>query len=182
MTQRNNILQELRELNSTLVNMTAANVYSVPAGYFDGLAQTMLDRIKAMDAANAADELNYLSPLLSNVSKQNPYTIPGGYFDGLAESAMQSIREGHDYQTAKEEIESLSPFLGGLKKEMPYSVPEGYFESITAGPVKAETKVVSIAHRKWFRYAAAAMVIGIVALTGLLIFGNKSPEKSLAKF
>lgn len=188
MTQRNNILQELSEMNSKLVNISAENIYTVPAGYFDGLAATMLNRIKAMNASNAVEELNYLSPSISNIPKQNIYTVPAGYFENLAENAMQSIREGNDHltkesfgQTAKEEIEILSPMLSGLKKEMPYSVPQGYFENIA--PVKQETKVVSITHRKWFRYAAAAMVIGIIAITSLLIFNNrKDPaEKVLAK-
>ncbi|NOT51693.1 MAG: hypothetical protein HOP10_10505 [Chitinophagaceae bacterium] len=183
MTQRNNILQELNELNSTLVNVSTGNIYSVPAGYFDGLAATMLNRIKAMDAANTVEELNHLSPLLNTISKQNIYSVPVGYFERLAENAMRSAREGNEYQTAKEEIESLSPLLSGLKKENPYSVPQEYFESIDI-PFKPATKVVSITHRKWFRYAAAAMVIGIITMTGVLIFGNeeKKQAKSLAKF
>jgi len=183
MTQRNNILQELGELNSSLVNLTPENVYSVPAGYFDGLTETMLNRIKAINAANAVDELNYLAPSLSKISKQNLYAVPAGYFDTLAENAMQSIRESNDYQTAQEEIESLSPLLSSLKKQVPYSVPQDYFENIEA-PVKPEAKVISITHRKWFRYAAAAVVVGIVALSGLLIFGirKEAGAKPLANF
>jgi hypothetical protein len=183
MTQRNNILQELNELNSTLVNVSTENIYSVPAGYFDALAATMLNRIKALNAANAVEELNYLSPSLGNISKQNIYSVPAGYFESLAENAMRSIREGNDHQTAKEEIESLSPFLSSLKKENPYSVPQGYFENIEV-PVKPAAKVISITHRKWFKYAAAAMVIGIITMAGLLLFnnGDKKQAKSIAKF
>jgi hypothetical protein len=171
MTQRNNILQELNEMNSTLVNISAENIYAVPAGYFEGLAVTMLNRIKAMNAANVVEELNYLSPRLNSFSKQNIYTVPAGYFENLSENVMLSIREGNDYQTAKEEIENLSPLLSGLKKEMPYSVSQGYFDSIIEKPVQ-ETKVISITHRKWFRYAAAAVVIGIIILGGLKFFNS----------
>lgn len=182
MTQRSNILQELNEMNSKLVDISTENIYTVPAGYFDGLAATMLNRIKALNAANVVEELDHLAPSLNNIPKQNIYTVPVGYFESLAENAMQSIREGNDYQTAKEEIESLSPFLSSLKKENPYSVPQGYFENIQA-PAKTEAKVVSITHRKWFKYAAAAVVVGFIAMAGLMIFGNKEKryERSVAR-
>lgn len=183
MTRNTNILNELTELNSSLVNVSTQNAYMVPVGYFDGLAVTVLNRIKAMNAENVAEELNYLSPILSNISKQTPYTVPAGYFDSLAETALQSVRENSNYQTAKEEIETLSPLLSGLKKQMPYSVPQGYFENIAEKSEKQKTRVISITSRKWFRYSAAAIVVGIVAISGLLIFGNKktAAEKILVK-
>ena len=236
MTRKDNILQELSELNSTLATITPQNPYTVPMGYFDGLAARVLNRIKAMEAANAAEELGYLSPALSGFSKQMPFFVPQGYFEGLAEKAMQSIRESSDYQTANEEMETLSPLLNGLKKEIPYTVPQGYFdgladkalqavnksndhqtakeELVTLSPLlsglkkempfsvpqgyfeslsenisreenKPVTKIISITSRKWFRYAAAAVIIGIVVTTGLLFLsgGEKEPGgKALAKF
>ncbi len=236
MTRKENILQELNELNSTLATITSQNPYTVPVGYFDGLAARILNRIKAIEAANAVEELGYLSPALSGISKQIPFSVPEGYFEGLAEKAMQSISESSDYQTANEEMETLSPLLNGLKKEMPYSVPQGYFDGLagkalqavnksndyqtakeelaTLSPLlsglkkeipytvpqgyfeslseniireenKPAAKVISITGRKWFRYAAAAVIIGIVVTTGLLFLGvgEKEPGgKALAKF
>lgn len=173
MTQNNNILQELNELNSSLANVASQNIYTVPAGYFDGLASQVLNRIRAMEATSAADETGLLSATLNNISRKMPYAVPTGYFEGLAEQTIQSVRVSSDHQTAKEEIESLSPLLSGLKKQIPYSVPEGYFEQIGFMPVKREIKVVSITHRRWFRYAAAAIVTGIVVLSGFLFLGNK---------
>ena len=176
MTQKENILQELSELKSTLANVTLQNVYTVPVGYFDGLAAQVLNRIKAMETKNAVEELGYLSPSLSNISKQMPYSIPAGYFDGLAEKVMQLVRESKDYQTAKEELETLSPLLSGLNKTMPYSVPQGYFESLTEKRNKPAAKVVSIASRKWFRYAAAAVITGAIVLVGFLFSGDGEKE------
>lgn len=173
MAQNNNILQELSELNSSLVNVASQNVYTVPNGYFDGLASQVLNRVRAMEATNAADEIGFLSPTLNNVSRQMPFAVPSGYFDELAEQALQSVRESNDYQTAKEEIESLSPLLSGLKKQNPYSIPTGYFEQLGMAPVKKEIKVVSITHRRWFRYAAAAVVTGLIVIGGFL-FSNSS--------
>ncbi len=194
MIQKDNILQELNELNSTLATINRQNVYTVPAGYFDGLAAQVLNRIKAMDAANAMEELSHLSPTLSYTSKLVPYNVPEGYFDSLAERAIQAVRVSNDYlqkesfgQTAKEEIETLSPLLSGLKKEIPYSIPQGYFEELTKNISKEENKpsakIISLTSRKWFRYAAAAVVVGIIAITGFLVTGNeKEPGvKALAK-
>jgi hypothetical protein len=190
MTQSTNILQELKELKSSLAGISSQNIYSVPDGYFEGLTRQVLDRIKAIEAKDPLQELNYLSPLLNNVSRQMPYSIPVDYFQRLEEKLMQSVRERSDYQTAREELEALSPLLSGLKKQMPYSIPQDYFENLNegAGVVaknNSETKVVSISNRKWFRYAAAAVITGVVALAGFLFINNKlnnDPAKSFAKF
>ena len=176
MTQKNNILQELIELKSSLAGLAIQNIYSVPDGYFEGLANQVLNRIKAIEAANAAEELSYLSPLLSNVSKQMLYAVPSGYFEGLEEKLMQTVRESDDYQTVKEELEALSPLLSGLKKQMPYSVPRGYFETlaetVNKESNKPATKVISITGRKWLRLAAAAVITGIIAMAGFMFFKN----------
>jgi hypothetical protein len=173
MTQRDNILQELNELESTLANLSSHNIYTVPTGYFEGLAEQILNRIKALETDNASDELVFLSSTLTNISKEIPYTTPSGYFEELNEKAMHVIVQGNS-QTAKEELETLSPLLSGLKKEMPFSVPDGYFDSLQT---KQETKVVSITSRKWFRYAAAAMIVGVVATTAFLLLNNKQPSE-----
>ena len=228
MTEKDNILQELSELNSTLATITPQNVYTVPAGYFDGLAAQVLNRIKAMEelsslspmlsssskqlpfsvpqgyfeglaekalqtiresktTLSAKEELETLSPLLSGLKKEMPFSIPQGYFESLAENKLQSIGESNTNLSAKEELATLSPLLSGLKKEMPYSIPQGYFESLTENISKQENKpaakVISLTSRKWFRYAAAAVVIGIISMTGfMLISGEKEPGgKALAK-
>lgn len=173
MTQRDNILQELKELESSLTNLSSQNIYTVPDEYFEGLAAKVLNRIKALEAANASDELSFLSPTLINISKETVFTVPSGYFEGLSEKMLALVSQDND-QTAKEELKTLSPLLSGLKKEMPYSVPAGYFDSLQT---KQETKVVSITSRKWFRYAAAAMIVGVIATTSLLINNSQKSFK-----
>src|SRR5574338_1392709 len=75
---------------------------------------------------------------------------------------------------------------------MPYSVPDGYFEQITTDiPSRlntvTEAKVISFTHRRWFRYAAAAVVIGFITLGDLLfehrpgIDPDKNPDEWIAK-
>ena len=66
-------MNELANLGSVLANHDPQNFYAVPAGYFEGLADQILNRIKALEANDAKDELSYLSPFLSKVSKEMPY-------------------------------------------------------------------------------------------------------------
>jgi len=168
MTNRNTILNELADLGSDLKDHNPQNIYAVPAGYFEGLADQILNRIRALEATNAKEELAYLSPLLSNISKEMPYTVPAGFFQNLSDDILKKISEHEDYQTSEEEIETLSPLLSSLKNKNPYSVPAGYFEDLETNVEKKETKVISITKRRWYRLAVAAVVIGIVAIGGLL--------------
>ncbi len=195
MTNRNDILNELKELGSNLSVAPFENIYTVPAGYFEGFASQVFARIKALEATDAKDELNILSPYLNNFSKEIPFKTPAGYFDGLEERMMNAVLASSDYlhkespkesfltfgQTTDEELESLSPLLQGLKKENPYTVPKGYFENLSVPVVEeTKTKVVSMGNRKWLRYAVAAMMIGLIALVGIriIIQGKIDPNKN----
>jgi len=180
MTNRNTILNELADLGSMLATHDPQNIYAVPAGYFEGLADQILNRIKALEATNANEELSFLSPFLSNASKEMPYTVPAGFFQNLSEDLLKKIGEHEDYQTSEEEIETLSPLLSSLKNKNPYSIPAGYFEKLETGVEKKETKIISITKRRWYRLAIAAAVIGIVAISGLAIFRSKpvDPNKN----
>ena len=176
MTNRNTILNELADLGSDLKDHSPQNIYAVPAGYFEGLADQILDRVKALEASNPKDELKYLSPLLSTVSKEMPYAVPAGFFQNLSDDLLKNISEHEDHQTSKDEIETLSPLLSSLKNKNPYSIPTGYFEKLEAGVEKKETKVISITNHRWYRLATAAVVIGIVAISGLAIFRSKQVD------
>jgi hypothetical protein len=223
MAKKDYILQELKELQSTLISYADQHTYTVPAGYFEGLTEQVLRRIKALEATTAAEELNHLSRSLTSIHGQMPYTVPAGYFEGLAEQVLRRIKameaatvseelselspllaglskkmpysvpvdyfeQLHTEESAATELASISPLLSGLKKEMPYSVPAGYFEdlvdSVAKKAVKKETKVIAITSRKWFRYAAAAVMVGVIATLAFLKFGNDEPKASqpLAKF
>jgi len=173
MTNRNTILNELKDIGSALGNYNPQNIYAVPTGYFEGFPTQVLNRIKALEAANAKEELEYLSPLLSSVSKETPYSVPAGFFQNLSADILQKISEHADHKTSEEEIESLSPLLSSLKNKNPYSVPAGYFETLETKTEKKETKVISITKRRWYRLAVAAVFIGVVAIGGLLFIGQR---------
>jgi len=152
--------------------------YSSPAGYFDGLAERIIKIVRASEESNAADELASLSPLLSSISKQNLYSVPVNYFDALDKKLAQ-ITLDYQNESVQEELENISPLLGELKKQTPFTLPRGYFENLryskgTENSAPA-AKVVSITSRKWFRYGAAALVIGFVATLAFLLFNKPDP-------
>jgi len=176
MTNRKTILKELADLESLLAHHDLQDIYAVPTGYFEGLADQILNRIKAFEANDAKEELSYLSPLLSNVAKEMPYSVPAGFFESLNEDILEIIKGHGDHQTSEEEIESLSPILSSLKNKNLYSIPAGYFENLETRVEKKETKVISITKRKWYRLAVAAVVIGAIAISGLAIFRSKQVD------
>jgi len=136
--------------------------FQVPEGYFEGFAGGVLARIKAGQGARAysgepaatglseaAEELSLLSPLLSGISRKAPYQVPEGYF------------------------EELSPILTGLRERPVYTVPEGYFEELAGQIVSrvkpAPARIVTMRRPgTWWRYSAAAVVVGLVLTLGWL--------------
>jgi hypothetical protein len=62
--------------------------FSVPEGYFDGLANNILKRIKAPVFESVQQELSQLSPFLSDIPKVNTYSVPPNYFDALNTSGV----------------------------------------------------------------------------------------------
>ena len=156
---KKDIIQELNNLDSSLADLAGKNVYSVPGGYFEGFAEQLQSII-----------------WLETLPKTTPFAVPTGYFEGLEEKIMEVIRNHPDYQTSKEELESISPLLNSLNKRPVYSVPDGYFENLRMHVETKElkTKVFSIASRKWLKYAAAAVVTGVILLAGLMVYNNNN--------
>lgn len=177
MTQRNNILQELKGLESSLAGQPAKEAYSVPAGYFQDLAGKVLARIKALESGESTVEIAHLSSLLAEASRQMPYTVPAGYFEELEAKMLKAVL-ANSRETADEELKSISPLLAGLKKDMPYHVPQGYFQElkVPAADKSQENvaRIVSFGKRKWLRYAAAAVITGMVLTTGLLLLNQRN--------
>jgi hypothetical protein len=125
MQSRTVILNELREISPVLAEAGSQNPYQVPVGYFEGLADQLLQRIRT-----AEDEG---SPVLQGASS-NPFTVPQGYFENLAEMILKRIK-AENTESASEELAVLSPLLNQLGKKTPFSTPAGYFEELTDNAV-----------------------------------------------
>lgn len=159
MNSRTHIVEELENLNSSFLIAGQGSVYHIPNGYFENFAASVLAKIKAQNAS-AQEELAALSPLLSGLSKKLPYSVPPNYFQSLTPAISEEEEE--------------SSLLLSLSKKMPNHVPSGYFENLAAQLQKkvAPPKVVSIHRTRWMRIAAAAVITGVVALTGVVYFGG----------
>lgn len=170
MSSQKNIHDELRELNSHLPVPAGLPVFSVPDNYFNGLATSIVAKIKSNESS-ASQELQELSPVLAGISKQMPYSVPLFYFEQTLEG-LPGIT-GH----------RASPLLDTIGKEMLYTVPQGYFDSlpqeIIAGISRPGAKIIPLFARKWVRMAAAAVVGGALFLIGHQFFDNTS-EKTVA--
>jgi hypothetical protein len=158
MTRSTDILKELEQISPAVAQITGETPYQVPAGYFDTLDTVIMARI----AAGGIEETS----LLDIAGKQMPQDVPQGYFDTLSDNILSKIKAQNN-QSAVDELNELSPVLAGLSKTNLYKVPAGYFEnlsSVLTAKTTTETKVVSMFSRRvWIRYAAAAVLFGLIA-------------------
>lgn len=170
MTRNSTILNELKELSPAVADISTQNPYSLPAGYFETLPEVILSKIIGMTEGKSA--------VLDVAGKKLPLQVPEGYFTGLSDSILEKIKKSQG-QSASTELIELSPLLAGISKNNLYVVPEGYFDSLSTHisgeiNVPAATKVISIFSRQtWMRYAAAAVVILIMA-TGTYLLSEKT--------
>lgn len=151
--------------------------YNAPEGYFDNLAGQILNRIKAQESGNAKDELALLSPLLGQIGKANPFTAPEGYFTDISENIVSGVKA---IEFVNGELENLSPLMLGLRNKTVYEVPKDYFEKMPGLILKKAkeqqpARIISFG-RKYMRYAAAAVVTSIIALSAFLYFGKTTHD------
>jgi len=170
MNRRNHIQNELNGLNSNLLSEGNGTPFTIPDGYFEGFAASVLVRIKT-DQLSASEEIAQLSPFLAGISRSMPFEVPHDYFQTNIE-VLPAI-------TSEEE----SLVLSFIDKGMPYEVPKGYFANLPEQALeKAEAtrpKVVRMNARKWVRMAVAAMIAGIITVSGITYFnGSKTPKAS----
>jgi hypothetical protein len=163
MDNQNTIQDELRSLNSSLPANNQQTPFSVPEGYFEGLAGQILAKAKGQPVS-VADELQQLSPLLAGIPKITPYELPEDYFDNSNDSLPFLVNE----------VES--PVLAAIGKNVPYTVPENYFgqlpNEILAKLPRPKTKVVPFFSRTWMKVAVAAVIGGIVFIGGYRLLSN----------
>ena len=164
--------------SATLNEISRSLPYPVPEGYFDNLAGNILNRINT-DSLAPEQEISLLSPLLSKLEKKSPFTVPEGYFQETPSNIVARVK-ALDFVNSELEIDSSE--LLALKDRQVFTVPDGYFEALPAeilGKVKPGGKLVTgIFRRQVIRFAAAAAIIGVIAI-GLLVF-NRNSETNLA--
>ena len=188
MNGKNDISDELKTLSSLVDGISRQHPYTVPAGYFDTLAQRVLSRIAA---------------------KSLTFSVPDGYFDNFASRVLDRIKAGKSEimgESVQEELARLSATISGISRETPYRMPEGYFDELSPvltllkdrptyevpvgyfdglaadamakiGQVAAindaahrPAKVIGIGSRgkvltgNWWKYSAAAAIAGVILM------------------
>lgn len=159
MEKASEISNELQGISPFLANIDKINVFEVPEDYFKLL-----------------DERISTTVLLTGNKKNEIQKVPQGYFEGLSNKILSAIKNTED---AKGEIKNISPVLFSLKDKRTFTVPEHYFENFSDNVFKKikpkKSKVISINRStRWWRYAAAAVIAGIIIIGALQIFNKKS--------
>lgn len=161
MEKSTEILDELQSISSLIASLPKVNVLRVPDGYFTALEQKILTNV-----------------LLHQENKKEDLQVPEGYFDTLSTRILHRIKNENTNEV-EAEINPLSPVLLSLKNKNIYTVPPDYFQNLS-GEIKNklnpnEGKVIPIGTRKqWWKYAAAAVITGAIAITSLQIFNNNN--------
>lgn len=185
------ILAKVKEINSheeevlsavspVLNNLKDINVFSVPEGYFNDLSDSIFSKIKITSHENALEELRNLSNVLYSLKDINVFKVPTGYFDGLSDSIFNNLKNANT-ESFDDELRSLSMTLYDLKDINVYEAPKGYFKSlennITEKLKPAPARVITMKKRStWLRYAAAAVIAGIITIGSLEIFHKPNTE------
>ena len=176
METRSTILNELNGISPTVAQVGANLPYQVPQGYFDGLAQAILQRIKT-DSLDAKQEVETLSPLLAGLNKKMPFSVPDDYFTELSGNVVGGVKA---IDFVHDELEIISPMMQELRHKNVYEAPQGYFENLAASVLdkvkeRKPAKVVSMnAGRRFMRYAVAAVIAGVMAIGGWLYFNSSN--------
>ncbi len=172
MNTQKDIQDGLREINSNLPFEHEKPVFTVPEGYFENFAVSVLSKIKDETASTLLSELKELSPVLAGISRKMPFAVPENYFTGFADSA-------HAFTDA------LPETLSAIDKQLPYAAPDGYFtelpqQILSRIVAKPQARVISLNTRKWTQYAVAAMVAGILVLSSIFYLNKETVNPATA--
>ncbi len=209
MLKPDNILNELKALSTTVANIQRVNVFNVPDGYFNNLSQrvlllknaadndtavttavpegyfnnladTIIGRIKREAEVENESEQDNLTSILAAIGNNNIYSIPQGYFDHLSDNINAKIlnQSANTYS----ETHHISELVAGIGNRNIYTVPQDYFETLKVALNNTKpAKVVSIKSRfATFKYAAAAVVSGVIGLSVFFVLNN-GPVKPSAE-
>lgn len=158
------ILNELQEVAPGLCNIARHNVYGVPAQYFDTVSDNVIKKLN--EQTIPAD------------NKTLPFTTPTGFFDRLAETTMESIRIDAINENSDNEL-SHTPILMSLSKTNLYALPKEYFAQLNPViPASNTAKFILRSINTVTRFAAAAVIIGLLAVAGYLLMNNNPPTST----
>lgn len=170
MNLKEEILNELSALSTTVAAIPRLNVYSVPDGYFNHFSDSVLALI------HPEEQFSF------EHSKQSSMSVPEGYFEGLADSILNKIKQ-EGTENAGDEIKRISPAVAQIGNSNVYTVPEAYFESLDfliSQRIPKPAQVVQMRRRPAiYRQMIAAVVVGIMGISLFSLLDNKSDKSDL---
>ncbi len=149
------------------------NAFTIPDGYFENLSKSVFDKIKRATQNEVAMEIDQLSPVVARIGNKNVYSLPDGYFENLSRTVFSKGQKAAPNEVAFE-MNELSPLLVGIGNRNVYGLPQNYFENLQyTFEEKPVAKVVKFSMRSIAKYAAAAVVTGLLGI-GIFTFVNNS--------
>lgn len=153
-----------------LGKVKGVNVFTTPEGYFNDLAAGIMSTIQ-LEAGRSS-------------SQQGPYFIPDGYFDDLSSTILARLHALPDDQLSLVDTVT-NDFLATVGKANVYEVPPGYFAQLPAqlteqvmGAEKGKVFSFRSVTRKWFSYASAAAVAGVMVVAAFLFTDDNQQKPS----
>jgi hypothetical protein len=154
---------------------------SVPQGYFENLADNIMARIRKESLSEVALETHAVSSLVAEIGNRNIFQAPEGYFDGLANSILSKMNRFSSNEVTVETA-GISSLVEGIGNRNVYTVPGDYFAGLTGevmSKLPKSAKVVSVKSRfTAFRYAAAAVVTGLVGLSIFFLLNKNNVDSN----
>ncbi len=173
--------EETNAISTLVAGIGRKNIYAVPVGYFNNLPAQVVAQLSGSLETVAAETAS-TSSLVAAIGKQNVYSLPEGYFNNFETGVRAKLNANN---SVLEETASLSELVAGIGKGNIFSVPQGYFENLVANRVdeqKPVAKVISMKSRtNVFRFAAAAVVTGVIAISAFFMLNNNSNDQSKAQ-
>ena len=154
---REDILNELKAISAVVANVPYLNVYTIDDEYFAGIYAELKARI-------AADALT---------SSENKFTVPQGYFENLTANILQKIKTEENEIFAETNEQSI--LVASIGNKNIFTAPKYYFEELAfAGEEKPVAKIIKMSRARFvFKYAAAAVITGLLGLTIINIVDRK---------
>ena len=163
MNNREDILAEINGISPSVAAIPFVNVFIVDATYFTVLPQVIMAKVNAVDSFNSSKS----------------FSVPDGYFESLAGNILTKIHTLENNVTA--ELKEISPLVAGIGNKETYTVPAGYLNGVTfLNRQEAPVKVIAIDKpRSFFKYAAAAVITGLLGLSIVNIVDKNDTQSSI---
>lgn len=149
---REDIIQELRELSPFLLEHRKVDIFSVPKDYFGDLSTQLVSHL---------EQEHNVSALFDEEKDPEGFSLPPAYFSNLSSSIIEQI---------KAEKEEVGPYLSPREREEGFIVPDGYFASLSdriIEKIKEEKSSAAVTIPLWKRIRP---LISVAAVLGILVF------------